>query len=103
MTKRNSNKRSKAKGKAKNKITWRRTSLGPLRQGQQLDTSETKTKLKQRAQTTNPKLEQHKELPLHTCKLPLSQSTQDGHLKMHDQEQTKLTQPREVKPPTQVS
>jgi hypothetical protein len=31
--------------------------------------------LKQREQTTNPKLEQHKELPLHICKLPLSQST----------------------------
>jgi hypothetical protein len=31
--------------------------------------------LKQRAQTTNPKLKQHKEIPLHICKLPLSQST----------------------------
>jgi hypothetical protein len=31
--------------------------------------------LKQRVQTTNPKLEQHKELPLHICKPPLSQST----------------------------
>jgi hypothetical protein len=30
--------------------------------------------LKQRAQTTKPKLENHKELPLHTCKLPLNQS-----------------------------
>jgi hypothetical protein len=29
--------------------------------------------LKKRAQTTNPKLEQHKELPLHICKLLLSQ------------------------------
>jgi hypothetical protein len=29
--------------------------------------------LKQRAQTTKPKLENHKELPLHTCKLPLNQ------------------------------
>jgi hypothetical protein len=28
--------------KAKSKITWRRTNLGPLRQGQRLDTSETK-------------------------------------------------------------
>jgi hypothetical protein len=26
--------------------------------------------LKQRAQTITPKLENHKELPLHTCKLP---------------------------------
>jgi hypothetical protein len=32
-----------------------------------------KTMLKQRAQTTKPKLEDHKELPLHTCKLPLNQ------------------------------
>jgi hypothetical protein len=31
--------------------------------------------LKQRVQTTNPKLEHHKELPLHICKLPLFQST----------------------------
>jgi hypothetical protein len=30
--------------------------------------------LKQRAQTTKPKLENNKELPLHTCKLPLNQS-----------------------------
>jgi hypothetical protein len=29
--------------------------------------------LKQRAQTTKPKLENHKELPLHTCKIPLNQ------------------------------
>jgi hypothetical protein len=31
--------------------------------------------LKQRAQITEPKLEHHKELPLHICKLPLSQNT----------------------------
>jgi hypothetical protein len=31
--------------------------------------------LKQREQTTKPKLKQHKEFPLHICKLPLSQST----------------------------
>jgi hypothetical protein len=31
--------------------------------------------LKQRAQTTKPKLEHRKELSLHICKLPLSQST----------------------------
>jgi hypothetical protein len=74
MTKRNSNKRSKARRNAKSKITWWRASLGPLRKGQRLDTSETKTMLNQGAQSTNPKLEQHKELPLHICKLPLSQS-----------------------------
>jgi hypothetical protein len=31
--------------------------------------------LKQRVQTTEPKLKHHKELPLQICKLPLSQST----------------------------
>jgi hypothetical protein len=31
--------------------------------------------LKQGAQTTEPKFKHHKELPLHICKLPLSQST----------------------------
>jgi hypothetical protein len=31
--------------------------------------------LKQKSQTTEPKLEHHKELPLHICKLPQSQST----------------------------
>jgi hypothetical protein len=31
--------------------------------------------LKQRAQTTETELEHHKELPLHICKLHLSQST----------------------------
>jgi hypothetical protein len=29
--------------------------------------------LKKRAQTTKPKLENHKEMPLHRCKLPLNQ------------------------------
>jgi hypothetical protein len=28
--------------------------------------------LKERAQATNPKLENYKELPLHICKLPLN-------------------------------
>jgi hypothetical protein len=62
-----------------------------------------KTMLKQRVQTTEPKLEHHKELPLHICKLPLSQSMQEGHLEMHDKEQTKLTLHRAVKPPAQVA
>jgi hypothetical protein len=31
--------------------------------------------LKKRAQTTNPKLEQHKDLPLHICKLPWAKHT----------------------------
>jgi hypothetical protein len=49
--KENSNKRSKAE-KGKERDHLKKTSLGPLKQGQQLDTSETKTMLKQRAQTT---------------------------------------------------
>jgi hypothetical protein len=58
--------------------------------------------LKQRAQTTEPKLEHRNELPLHICKLPLSQSMQEGHLEMHDKEQTKLTLPKAVRPPAQA-
>jgi hypothetical protein len=49
--KKNSNKRSKAE-KGKERDHLKKTSLGPLRKGQRLDTSETKTMLKQRAQTT---------------------------------------------------
>jgi hypothetical protein len=64
--------RKPKKGEEKDHL--KKTSLGPLRQGQRLDTSETKTMLKQRAQTTEPKLEHRKELPLHICKLPLSKS-----------------------------
>jgi hypothetical protein len=52
-TKRNLNKRSKAKGKGNNSTQLRQN------------------KLTKRAQTTKTKLENHKELPLHTCKLPL--------------------------------
>jgi hypothetical protein len=58
------------------------TSLGPLRQGQRLDTSE--TKLKQRAQTTKPKLEQpqrappaHMQAPPEPMQLPLNECMQD--------------------------
>jgi hypothetical protein len=40
--KRNSNKRSKAKEKGKEQDHLKKTSLGPLRQGQRLDISETK-------------------------------------------------------------
>jgi hypothetical protein len=80
--------REKRKRKEKNKKTLtsdrkpnkgterdhlKKTSLGPLRQGPRFETSETKTMLKQRAQTIKPKLENHKELPLHTCKLPQNQ------------------------------
>jgi hypothetical protein len=49
--KKNSNKRSKAE-KGNERDHLKKTSLGPLRQGQRLDTSETKTMLKQTAQIT---------------------------------------------------
>jgi hypothetical protein len=41
-------------------------------------------------------------LPLHICKLPLNHCMQEGHLEMHDKEQTKLTLHRAVKPPAQA-
>jgi hypothetical protein len=69
---RNSNKRSKANEKAKSKITWRRQVSDPLGKGNG-STHPWQTMLKQRAQTTNPKPENDKELPLHTCKLPQNQ------------------------------
>jgi hypothetical protein len=72
--KRNLNKRSKAKErqrtrsleKDKSQTPWARATARHIRD---------KTMLEQRAQTTKPNLEHHKELPLHICKLPLSQST----------------------------
>jgi hypothetical protein len=69
--------------KAKEQDHLKKTSLGPLRQGQRLDTSETKTKLKQRAQTTEPKLEQpqrappaHMQAPPEPMHLPLDECMQ---------------------------
>jgi hypothetical protein len=70
----------------------KKTSLGPLRQGQRLDTSETKPMLKQRAQTTEPKLEHHKELHLNICKLPLNQCS--NATRECSKEQKLLTKPR---------
>jgi hypothetical protein len=51
----------------------KKTSLGPLRQGQRLDTSETKQSLSKERKAPNQSSKNHKELPLHTCKLPLNQ------------------------------
>jgi hypothetical protein len=51
----------------------KKTSLGPLRQGQRLGTSETKQSSSQERKPPNQSSENHKELPLHTCKLPLNQ------------------------------
>jgi hypothetical protein len=51
----------------------KKTSLGPLRQGQRLDTSETKQSSRKKCKPPNQSSNNHKELPLHTCKLPLNQ------------------------------
>jgi hypothetical protein len=60
--------------KAKSKITGKRTSLGPLRQGQRLDTSETKH-AQAKSANHQTKTQTPQRAPLHICKLPLSQST----------------------------
>jgi hypothetical protein len=69
--------------KGKEQDHLKKTSLGPLRQGQRLDTSETKTMLKQRAQTTKPKLEKpqrappaHMQASPEAMKLPLDEYMQ---------------------------
>jgi hypothetical protein len=61
----------------------KKTSLGPLRQGQRLDTSETKQSSKQRAQTTKAKLKKpqrappaHMQAPLEPMHLPLDECMQ---------------------------
>jgi hypothetical protein len=80
-----SNKREKKKKRNKQKETpisnrkpnkskeqghLKKTSLGPLRQGQRLDTSETKPCSSKEHKPPNQSSKNHKELPLHTCKLP---------------------------------
>jgi hypothetical protein len=87
--------------KAKSKITWRRQVSDPLGKGND-STHPRQNMLKQRAQTTKPKLEQHKELPLHICKLPLSQSTLPLNQCSNATRESKilLTSPRAVRPPS---
>jgi hypothetical protein len=53
----------------------KKTSLGPLRQGQRLDTSETKQSSSKERKPPKQCSNNHKELPLHTCKLLLKQCT----------------------------
>jgi hypothetical protein len=53
----------------------KKTSLAPLRQGQRLDTSETKQISSKERKPPKQSSKNHKELPLHTCKLPLNQCT----------------------------
>jgi hypothetical protein len=58
----------------------KKTSLGPLRQGQRLDTSETEQSLSKERKPPNQSSNNHKELPLHTCKLPLNQCNPPGRM-----------------------
>jgi hypothetical protein len=62
--------------KGKEQDHLKKTSLVPLRQGQRVDTSETKTKLKQKAQTTKAKLEQPQRAPPEPMHLPLDECMQ---------------------------
>jgi hypothetical protein len=59
--------------KGKEQDHLKKTSLGPLRQGQRLDTSETKQNSRKEHNPPNQSSTNHKELPLHTWKLALSQ------------------------------
>jgi hypothetical protein len=59
--------------KGKEQDHLKKTSLGPLRQGQWLDRSEIKLCSSKERKPTNQNSKNHKELPLHTCKLPLNQ------------------------------
>jgi hypothetical protein len=67
--------------KGKEQDHLKKTSLGPLRQGQRLDTSETKPCSNKEHKLPNRSSTNHKELPLHTCKLPLNQC--NSPLTMH--------------------
>jgi hypothetical protein len=59
--------------KAKEQDHLRKTSLGPLRQGQRLDTSETEQSSSKEHKPPKQSSKNHKELSLDTCKLPLNQ------------------------------
>jgi hypothetical protein len=59
--------------KAKEQDDLKKTSLEPLRQGQWLDTSETKQSSSKGRKPPKQSSKSHKEFPLHTCKLPLNQ------------------------------
>jgi hypothetical protein len=61
--------------KSKEQDHLKKTSLRPLSQGQRLDTSETKQSSSKERKPPKQSSKNHKELPLHTCKLPLNQCT----------------------------
>jgi hypothetical protein len=61
--------------KGKEEDHLKKTSLGPLRQGQRLNTYETKQSSSKERKPPKKSSKNHKEFPLHTCKLPLNQCT----------------------------
>jgi hypothetical protein len=67
--------RDQKPNKGKGQDHLKKTSLGPLRQGQRLDTSETKQSSSKERKPPNQSSTNHKELRLHTRKLPLNQCT----------------------------
>jgi hypothetical protein len=71
--------------KGKEQDHLKKASLGPLRKGQRLDTSETKQSSSKERKPPNQSSKNHKELPLHTCKLPWTNATPPGrmHAKHH--------------------
>jgi hypothetical protein len=62
--------------KGKEQDHLKKTSLAPLRQRQRLDTSDTKQSSSKERKPPKQSSTNHKELPLHTCKLPLNQCMQ---------------------------
>jgi hypothetical protein len=87
--------------KGKDQDHLKKTSLRPLRQGQRLDTSETKQNSSKERKPPKQSSKNHKELPRHTCKLPLNQSPPTGrmhanHLKTGQVQQLQLTPVRPV-------
>jgi hypothetical protein len=70
--------RKRKKGKAQDHL--KKTSLGPLRHGQRLDTSETKQSSREKRKPPKQSTKNHKELPLHTCKLPWTNATPPGRM-----------------------
>jgi hypothetical protein len=79
----------------------KKTSLGPLRQGQRLDTSETKQSSSKERKPRDQSSNNHKEIPLHTCNSPWTNATPPGwmhanHLKTGQLQQLQLTPVRPV-------
>jgi hypothetical protein len=91
--------------KTKSKITWRRTSLGPLRQGQRLDTSETKPCSSKERKPPNQSSNTPKSSPCTYANSPWAKAHSPWtNAAMQPGNATKskilLTLPRAVRPPT---